>query len=212
MRSLTVYYLIHMKKTVLVSLFLLFPTYFSCSSLAQAEQPATTISATKDIQNTLDQIVEVVEALPGKEREKERREKLRAVINARFDFAEMSRRSLGTQWAACTPEQQQEFVALFSNLLAKTYLARIETIERNTVKVEREDGDFPLAVVKTSVHHKGDTFPIDYKLYSKESVWRIYDVIIENIGLVSNYRSEFAGVIRKEKFEGLLRQLREKAG
>jgi phospholipid transport system substrate-binding protein len=65
--------------------------------------------------------------------------------------------------------------------------------------------------VKSTVEYKGDTFPIDYKLlYSEGSGWQVYDVIIENIGLVANYRSEFAGVIRKEKFKGLLERLRDK--
>ena len=124
----------------------------------------------------------------------------------------MSKRSLGPTWNLVTPAEQEEFVKVFSELLAKTYLARIEFIEPNTVKIESEQVTEPKALVKTMIHHKGDIFPLDYKLVNVDKVWRVYDVVIENIGLVANYRNEFAGIIRKEEFSGLMRRLKEKSG
>jgi phospholipid transport system substrate-binding protein len=76
--------------------------------------------------------------------------------------------------------------------------------------VESEQVDSTRAIVKTTVTSKGDTFPIDYKLSLSNNVWQVYDVVIENIGLVANYRNEFSGVIRKEKFDGLMTKLRKK--
>lgn len=164
-----------------------------------------------EVKTTLDGILKIVEALPGDENRDERRSKLREVINPRFDFEEMARRSLGANWKEATEAQQKEFVQIFSDLLARTYLSKIETVKPGMVKVDSESVEFPRAIVKTSVTNKGDTFPIDYKLMNNSgSSWKVYDVVIENIGLVSNYRNEFAGIIRKEKFDGLMTRLREK--
>jgi len=178
------------------------------AAVAIAEQG----SAIAEVKDTIDKLVHVVETLPGDEHIKERRDRMREIITPKFDFQEMSKRSLGAHWPEITPEQQKDFVDVFSDLLARTYLARIENIRANTVKIDSESVNYPNAIVKTTVTHKGDTFPIDYKLINVTSKWRVYDVVIENIGLVANYRNEFAGIIRKEQFDGLMKRLREKNG
>ena len=167
-------------------------------------------SALSEVRKTLDEVVLVVEGFPGDNNKKIRREKMREIIQPRFDFDEMAKRSLGSNWQVATPDQQSEFVKVFSDLLASTYLNKIETVKKDQVSIDSENVDFPKSVVKTTVKHKGDTFPIDYKLLNTSGSWRVYDVVIENIGLVANYRNEFAGIIRKEKFAGLLERLREK--
>jgi phospholipid transport system substrate-binding protein len=169
-------------------------------------------TAIAEVKDTIDKLVKVVETFPGDDHIKERRDKMREIITPKFDFQEMSKRSLGAHWPEITPEQQKDFVSVFSDLLARTYLARIENIRANTVKIDTESVNYPNAIVKTTVTHKGDTFPIDYKLLNESSKWRVYDVVIENIGLVANYRNEFAGIIRKEQFDGLMKRLREKNG
>ena len=125
----------------------------------------------------------------------------------------MSRRSLGPNWNDISAEEQSEFTEVFSELLARTYLSKIETVKPGMVKVESESVDPPKAVVKTVVLSKGDSFPIDYKLMvGSNGKWQVYDVVIENIGLVANYRNEFSGIIRKDKFSGLMERLRAKLG
>jgi phospholipid transport system substrate-binding protein len=163
------------------------------------------------MENTIDSIISIVEANPAESEKTVRRTKLRELINPRFNFAEMSRRALGTNWNDITPAEQQDFVDIFSTLLARTYLSKIETVKRGMVTVQSENIDMPKAVVKTSVVSKGDTFPIDYKLLFEQGRWQVYDVVIENIGLVANYRNEFSGIIRKDKFSGLMTKLREKS-
>ena len=162
------------------------------------------------VRTTIDEIVNVVEALPGDDKKAERREKLRLLINPVFDFQEMAKRSLGPHWKECTPEEQAEFVSVFSDLLAKTYLGKIETVKRGMVKVDSESVEPPKAVVKTTVINKGESFPLDYKLQDVGGNWRVYDVVIENIGLVANYRNEFNGIIRKDKVSGLIEKLKAK--
>lgn len=184
------------------------------TNTAHAQTEAKTApapSALQEVQDTIDQVVKAAVTYRGDENKKVRRDKLRAIIEPCFDFKEMAQRSLGAQWNNITKEQQDDFVDVFSSLLARTYLERIETVEENMVKIKGETVSFPKAIVKSTVERKGDTFPIDYKLLNKEGKWKVYDVVIENIGLVANYRNEFAGIIRKDKFEGLLQKLKEKS-
>lgn len=164
------------------------------------------------VQNTVEQIVKAVEANPGDAKMSERRVRLREIINPQFDFAKMAQLSMGASWPTINPDQQKEFVDVFSNLLSKTYMTKIETVKPGMVTIETEsiDPTGTKATVKTLVKSKGDVFPIDYKLLKVGEEWKVYDVVIENIGLVVNYRNEFAGIIRKEKFEGLMQKLREK--
>ena len=178
------------------------------SEISFAETPAS--SPLTEIKETIDQIIKIVEQYPGKENTPQRRAKLRELINPRFDFHEMSQRSLGSAWSERTDQEREEFVSVFSDLLARTYLSKIETIKPGMVQINSETVEAPKALVRTTVKNNGDTFPIDYKLLNENGTWRVYDVIIENIGLVSNYRNEFAGIIRKEKFEGMMKKLREK--
>ena len=162
------------------------------------------------IKETVSSLIKINSEFEGEAKTTERRAKLRVLINPHFDFEEMARRSLGTYWNKITPEEQKEFIDVFSNLLAKTYLARIDTVTTNVVQFNTEKIDPPNALVKTTIEHKGDNFPIDYKMLNEDGVWRVYDVVIENIGLVANYRNEFAGIIRKEQFAGLMKRLKSK--
>jgi phospholipid transport system substrate-binding protein len=165
---------------------------------------------------TVDQLVAAVEKFPEEAQADARRTELRKIIEPKFDFDEMAKRSLGSHWRSLDAAQQKEFVDAFSELLARTYLSRIENVKKNMVTVDSEDvrnktSGVSTAKVKTTVDYKGDSFPIDYKLFKRaDTNWKVYDVIIENIGLVVNYRNEFAGIIRKEKFSGLMKKLKEK--
>jgi phospholipid transport system substrate-binding protein len=180
-------------------------------SLAAAEEPAAGAGKPMaEIQGVVEELVQVAEALPGEAKSVERRKKMREIITPHFDFREMATRSLGDKWNKITVAEQDEFVALFSELLAKTYLNRIENIERGMVKFDSERTASSGALVRTTVKYKDDVFPLDYKLLFKDNSWRVYDVVIENIGLVQNYRNEFAGIIRKEGFPVLLNKLKEK--
>ncbi|MCI5066307.1 ABC transporter substrate-binding protein [bacterium] len=163
-----------------------------------------------EMQKTLDSLVEVVTNHPGAENRSVRQEKMRSIIEPKFDFEEMAKRSIGVKWKSLSEGERTEFVDLFSELLARTYLGRLEKVEKDMVEIRSETLRAPRALVRTVVSYEGDTFPLDYKLLQGEGGWRVYDVIIENIGLISNYRSEFAGIIRKDEFSGLLEKLREK--
>ncbi len=171
---------------------------------AQAQSPMSLIKS------TIEQVIEVNKKLSGEQNLQSRRKELRTIIEPYFDFNEMAKRSLGANWSTITPEEQQEFVTVFSELLARTYLSRIDTVTTQVVSFVKEEITPPKAEVKTTINHKGDSFPIDYKFLDQSGSWKVYDVVIENIGLVANYRNEFAGIIRKEKFSGLMEKLKKK--
>ena len=184
---------------------------FLCGVTAVHAKPSeVTPSPSAEMEKTVDSIIEIANAYSAKEQRDVRRAKLRDLINPKFNFAEMAKRSLGPNWKALTAEERSEFTEVFSELLARTYLSKIETVKPGMVKVKGEQVRIPRAIVKTIVISKGDKFPINYKMALKDNVWQVYDVVIENIGLVANYRNEFSGIIRKEEFSGLMERLRKK--
>lgn len=207
-----------MKKYLITALVttLAIAIYASSTPCLYAEGTAAASGTTQDlapkekVRITIDEIIKIVEANPGDANQEIRREKLRTLINPLFDFDEMAKRSLGANWKEATPEEQVEFTTVFSDLLARTYLSKIETVKRGMVTVTSEHVEQSNALVKTTVDHKGDSFPLNYKLQNTSGKWRVYDVIIENIGLVANYRNEFAGVVRKDKVSGLIQKLKDK--
>jgi phospholipid transport system substrate-binding protein len=185
----------------------------SIVAIASAEQSgAAAPSPMQAVQKTIDEVLKVALTLKGDENKTKRREQLREIIAPRFDFSEMAKRSLGASWLKMSTTQQDEFVTVFSSLLGRTYLERVETIEEKMVTIDSENVSMPKALVKTSVHRKGDVFPLDYRLHFQDNQWKVYDVIIENIGLVSNYRNEFSGIIRKDGIDGLISKLKDKEG
>ena len=194
------------------SLFAMLLVSVACTFSAAWAAPSTGEMNTPlvEMQLTIEKLVDVVGAYPGDANRKTRRSKLYDIIEPHFDFSEMAKRSLGAHWNTIDSTQQKEFVDLFSKLLARTYLDKIEGIKKDIVKFKGEQVEGGRAIVKTTVENKGDIFPIDYKLLKRDSGWHVYDVVIENIGLVSNYRNEFSGIIRKDKFTGLLEKLRKK--
>lgn len=179
----------------------------SASNVGPSSEDASPL---KKVSSTIDKVVEVVQAHPGNAQVDERRQKLRQLLDGRFDFEEMAKRSLGTNWTKINSAQRQEFISLFSDLLARTYLSRIDSIEPGMVSIDSERVQDDKAIVRTTVRYKGDTFPIHYRLLNDAGEWKVYDVIIENIGLVANYRNEFAGILRREGMNGLLQRLRDK--
>ena len=174
---------------------------------------AAAVEAPKDlVKTTVDQVRATVAADKGKLSPEQLDDKLKEIIAPVFDFREMSQRCLGANWKTASEDERKEFVDLFSKLLAKNYLKKIRdnaSESELTISGQEDVGEGKI-LVKTVVAYSGDKVTIDYRMRQKEGVWRIYDVVVENIGLVSNYRSEFSGIIKNEKMAGLLKRLREK--
>ena len=143
----------------------------------------------------------------------QRRDEILTIVEEYFDFNEMAKRSLGRHWKDIIPEKQQEFIRLFKQLLFNTYVSRIEATAKPTTST-RYDGETVedrFAIVKTRVASDNQPdFQIDYRLLLNGSEWKVYDVVIEGISLVGNYRQQFNSILSKESFESLLKRLKEK--
>lgn len=141
----------------------------------------------------------------------QRRVELRRAADSLFDFTEMGRRALGRHWADRTPAEREEFVKLFTDLIARSYIGKIDHYAGETIAytAERVDGD-EASVQSRVVTAKGSQIPLEYRLHRVNDDWSAYDVFVENVSLVGTYRSQFDRIIRSESFASLLRRLREK--
>jgi phospholipid transport system substrate-binding protein len=168
---------------------------------------------TEAIRNAINQGVQILNESKldsGKQRS-EVINKLREIVYPMFDFSEMARRSLGAQWRKLTPQQQKEFITVFTELLETTYADKIDLYEGQKVVYTGESIDKNYAQVETKViGKKNQSYSVDYKLHNVEGKWRIYDVVAENISLVNNYRSQFQRVLANSSFEELIKRMQEK--
>ena len=151
--------------------------------------------------------------LRGEAGRKAKEEKIEAAADTLFDFVELSKRTLGLNWNKFTVEQRKEFVRLFETLLRGIYVDRITAYTDEQVKFTKE---VPLsettAEVDSTVTGKGGRVEIDYRVMKGESGWRVYDVVIDGVSLISNYRTQFREILANNPPEKLLETLREKSG
>jgi len=170
---------------------------------------------TDQVQRGVDQVIRLLEdpALKQNGRLPERRVAMRRVANEIFDFPEMSKRSLGRHWQARTPAEREEFTAAFTDLLEYTYVTKIESYSGEKVQYvsEQLDGS-DYAVVRTRlVTSQGVEIPIDYRMSRRAGQWRAYDVAIEGVSLVANYRTQFNAILQRSTYSKLITALKEKA-
>ncbi|KJU87154.1 Toluene tolerance [Candidatus Magnetobacterium bavaricum] len=151
-------------------------------------------------------------ALKGDDKLQQRRGKIRAAVQDRFDFAEMSQRTLAVHWQKRTEEEKKEFAALFSNLLEGAYINKIERYSNEEVRIIEEKTEGGLSIVKTEVITQKAKIPIDYRLkpVSGDKGWKVYDVVIEGVSLVNNYRTQFQSIINTKGYNALVKTLKEK--
>jgi phospholipid transport system substrate-binding protein len=140
----------------------------------------------------------------------ERQERLRTLVRARFDFPLMSQWTLGPYWRQANPAQQQRFMDLYGDQLETSYLGKIEAYTDEKVKYLSEKVDGNRAEVDTVIATRGADIPLTYKLTSKGERWQVYDVVIEGVSLVRNYRSTYGEIARKDGIEALLEQMAKK--
>ena len=165
------------------------------------------------VRQTTDKLLAILKdpQLKGESKKNERRDKLREVIYQRFDFTEMARRSLGSEWRRRSAEEQKEFVKLFTGLLERTYLDNIESYNGEKFRYLKEQEDNNHAEVDTKIiDNKGQEFSINYRLHKVNGDWKVYDVVIEDISLVNNYRSQFNRVLATSSYEELVNRMKGK--
>jgi phospholipid transport system substrate-binding protein len=169
--------------------------------------------AQDQLKGAIDRVVSTLEnpALKGEGKAMDRRHAVRKIADEIFDFNEIARRSLGRYWQPLTEPQRTEFVGLFADLLERSYISKIELYggEKIIYSGERVEGD--LATVSTKIITKNGTeVPVDYRLFKKGDRWMIYDVNIEGISLVSNYRTQFNKIIQTNGYNALVERMKTK--
>jgi phospholipid transport system substrate-binding protein len=178
-----------------------------------APEAAAGNAATDEIKATVEKALTVLRDPKFKPPAKtnERRALLKQVLFARFDFSEMARRALGAHWRRRTPQEQQEFVRLFSELLERAYADTIESYSDEKIVYVGEKSDGNYAEVNSKIlTSAGQEFSIGYKTQSIDGEWKVYDVVVENISMVNNFRSQFNRVINNSSYEELVRRLKDK--
>jgi phospholipid transport system substrate-binding protein len=145
--------------------------------------------------------------------EQERQARIRQAVLQRFSFEEMARRSLGRHWHELTPEQRQEFVQLFTDLLIDSYIDKIERSEgKEDIRYTRETIEDDYASVRTEIVQERDqNIEVEYRLLLRDGDWQVFDVIIEGVSLVNNYRTQFNKIILEESYEALVKKLQQKS-
>ena len=166
------------------------------------------------VRQTADKLLAILKdpQLKGGNKKGERRDKLKEVLYQRFDFTEMAKRSLGSEWRRRSPEEQKEFVKLFTDLLERAYLDKIESYNGEDIqylKEREEDNDYAQVDTKL-VDNKGQEFAINYRLYNMKGDWKVYDVVIENVSIVNNYRAQFTRVLASSSYEELINRMKGK--
>ncbi|MBL0712972.1 MAG: ABC transporter substrate-binding protein [Desulfosarcina sp.] len=143
----------------------------------------------------------------------EQRDKIWGIISETFDFTEVSRRALARNWKTFSPEQQKEFSSVFSKMLGNIYVDRIQSgfaDQRVEFADEILHDSKPLAIVKTFILSDQNKMPVDYSLKKKDGRWWVYDVKVEGVSLVKNYRTQFNDILRKDKPDQLIERLKKK--
>lgn len=170
--------------------------------------------ATEAIRGTVNEVIRLLEDkdLKKPDRREERRKLLEKAIGERFSYEEMAKRSLAAQWPKLNEGQKQEFVGLFQALLARTYADKIENYSGEPVQYVNERNQEGYAEVRTKVISGKAEIPLDYRLMTKAGDWRVYDVVVDGISLVNNYRGQFTKIINSPGgYPELVETLRKKS-
>lgn len=172
-----------------------------------------TVSPKEQIKTTVDNVINILKdpKYKGESKAQQRRAALRTEISKVFDFEEMSKRTLGVYWKERTPQEKKEFVELFKDLLERSYSGKIESYTDEEVVYTDERIENRYAEVKTKIITKErKEIPIDYRLYFTGNNWKVYDVVIEGVSLISNYRSQFNKIIRTQSYQELVKRMKTK--
>jgi len=167
------------------------------------------------VKSNVDKVLDVLRdpSLKAQSARKARKEKIRVISEQMFDFTELSKRTLAQNWSRFDPTQQKEFVGLYKSLLEDAYANKIMSFTDEKIVFSKEVIlTEKTAEVQSIVQRKNEDIPIYYRVILKDGVWKVYDVVIEGVSLINNYRSQFREILADKTPESLLETLRKKVG
>ncbi|MGE5305053.1 MAG: phospholipid-binding protein MlaC [Alphaproteobacteria bacterium] len=183
--------------------FLLIVTLIGFAAGAKAETPKA------QLEETMERVMALTQTFRSEQDFTDNKDRLKQIILPRFDFAEMARRSLGNHWSALAG-REKEFVAAFLQFAEASYMNALGSYRGEKMTYGREQVDENFAEVDTQVLGRGESAPVTYKLHLVGGNWKVYDVIIDNVSVVSNFRSQFGRILENASIDELMRRLREK--
>ena len=176
-----------------------------------APAPARAGAPTDQLKASVEQIVKVLEdpGLRAGARAQERRAAIRKEAEGVFDFTETAKRALGRHWQGLSDKDRQEFTALFTDLIERAYISKIERYSGERVAYAGESVDSGLATVRTRfVTKQGTEIPVDYRMQQRGDRWLVYDVSVEGVSLINNYRTQFDKIIQTSSYAELVRKMK----
>ena len=179
--------------------------------LLLAAAPALAGAPTDQLKSSIDQVIKVLEdtALKAEGSAEKRRVAIREAAGNTFDFGEAARRALGKHWLSLSEPDRHEFTGLFADLLERGYVARIEEYSGEKIMYMSDNIDADAATVKTKfTTKKGTEIPIDYRMLRKGDRWLVYDVSVEGLSLVGNYRGQFNKIIETSSYQDLVKKMK----
>ncbi len=169
---------------------------------------AANVSPSDRVKQTVDRILEILKD-PNLNKT-ERRDQVKAVVRKRFDYESMSQVILATNWRTATEAQREQFIVLFRELLEQTYFSAVDSYDNQTVRMGLERLKGNLADVQTFIVSANKELPVSYKLRFRNDDWFAYDVTVDGVSLVSNYRTSFRNLVKTQGMDGLLAELANK--
>jgi phospholipid transport system substrate-binding protein len=166
---------------------------------------------TDQLKSSVEQIVKVLEdpALKADSRVKDRRAAIRKEAEVVFDFTETAKRALGRHWQGLSEKDRQEFTGLFTDLIERAYISKIERYSGERIAYAGEAVDGGLATVRTRfVTKQGTEVPVDYRMQQRGDRWLVYDVSVEGVSLINNYRTQFDKIIQTSSYAELVRKMK----
>jgi len=168
--------------------------------------------ATDDVKKSVDELFRIVADKNLQQHDQKRRQVLKQVINTIFDYSEMAKQTLGRHWNQRTPTERTQFTDLFASLLDNSYISKIESYNNEKILYVKETIDGKYAEVKSKViTEKRDEYTLDYRLLNENGKWMVYDIIIEGVSMVSNYRTQFSRIINTSGYSELVKKLQTKS-
>lgn len=176
------------------------------SGLAASQDPLS------EMKGAVEEILRILKDkdLQVPEKKEERRSRVVAVVETIFDFQAMSQYVLADSWKERTPEEQREFVDLFARMVKQRYIGKIDNYSGQEVVFKKQLVKDDRGLIYSSLVDKGVEIPIIYKLFRKDESWRVFDMTIENVSLIANYRQDFNSIIKKDGYSELVKRLQEK--
>lgn len=179
----------------------------------EATPPSSESAATEAVRSTVTALIQVLDdqRLKAPERAEQRRQEIERIVMRRVNYEEMARRALGATWSDLSGQERREFVGLFVQLLRDTFAGRISEHHDEQVAYLGEQREDRFAEVRTRLKGQKVDTRVDFRLMRAGDDWLVYDVVIDGASIVSNYRAQFASIIRDVSYIGLVKKMKQNA-